>query len=303
MILLYHLIFPDATPSDTWNAGKVLRLSGFKKQVSWLKKYYHIISVNEYLSNQTESRNKIALTFDDGYHQTIDLVVPFLQDQGIPATFFLNTSNLDDDKLLWFVYINALCFEKTYGQLILDSNQLPLHTEEQCHATWQTLIKKARASQDPIGFSNELAARYPLPEEVILKYSGVTRTQLATLGVSRLFEVGGHTHRHPYLDQLNSTLQRDEIVKNKQVLESFTKRDLRFFAYPGGFYNHDSISIVQQAGFQAALAVIPGSYGTNPLYELPRTGIYSSSMVKFILKTSGLVDIARKMIARLEPLV
>ena len=99
MILLYHLVFPDATPSDTWNAGKVLRLSGFKKQVSWLKKYYHIISVNEYLSNQTESRNKIALTFDDGYHQTIDLVVPFLQDQGIPATFFLNTSNLDDDKL------------------------------------------------------------------------------------------------------------------------------------------------------------------------------------------------------------
>lgn len=29
MILLYHLVFPDSTPKDAWNAGLVLRLADF----------------------------------------------------------------------------------------------------------------------------------------------------------------------------------------------------------------------------------------------------------------------------------
>ena len=294
MILLYHLVFPDETPRDTWNAGKLLRLSAFKKQLMWLKKHYAITSLEDYLSSFPDDSHKIAITFDDGYQSTLNQVLPFMQDHALPATFFLNSSHLEEDHLLWFVYINAVCFEKVYDQLEFDSVQHPLRTEKQCHAAWQDLIQRARDSRDPIAFSQELAARYPLPEKITRKYAGVTREQLTILGENRLFEIGGHTHNHPYLDHLDNTLQANEIQKNKRFLEAFTKRTLRFFAYPSGFYNRNSIRAVQQAGYQAALAVIPRSIGPDQFFEMPRTGIYSSSMTKYVLKVSGLVDLARK---------
>ena len=91
MILLYHLIFPDSTPKDAWNAGLILRLSAFKRQMMWLKQHGEILPLDEYLIGYREDpgnlKGKYALTFDDGYQEVFDLVAPFLIAENIPATF------------------------------------------------------------------------------------------------------------------------------------------------------------------------------------------------------------------------
>ena len=77
-------------------------------------------------------------------------------------------------------------------------------------------------------------------------------------------------------------------LQNKGILEGISGKSLRFFAYTGGVYNAQSIEAVKKARFEAALAVIPRNLGGDPIYELPRTDIYSPSIVKLKLKVFGL---------------
>ena len=295
MILLYHLIFPDSTPSTAWNAGNILRLSSFQKQMLWLKRHFSIVPLTEYTgqvkSNPAYSKNHFTITFDDGYHQVFDLVSPFLIQQGIPATFFVTSSHLQDNRLLWFVYLNAVSSENIYQSLEIDGNILPLADAKSKYSTWKRLIHLARLSQDPLGFVQKISEKYPLPEAVFRKYAGLTLQQMASFGKTDLLTLGGHTHSHPYLDQLSEPEQEEQMRINKTILEQASGKPVHYFAYTGGVYNADSIQAVKRVGFQAALAVRPLRLGDDPLLELPRTGIYSPSMTKFIPKALGLGEL------------
>jgi len=299
MILLYHLVFPDDTPLDTWNAGQVLRLKDFKRHITWLKKYYQIVPLFNYLKDETSNSNnrpkKIAITFDDGYQKTFDLIFPYLQKEEIPVTFFTTTSHLIDSQLLWFVYFNALCFEKVYKEISINQQIYPLVSERACYIAWRTLINHARESGNAIAFSRDFSRNFPLPESVVQKYLGMTEKQISEIGKSQFLALGGHTHHHPYLNQISQEIQYQEMLQNKQILERISGKPVEHFAYTGGVYNTQSITAAKEAGFQAAFAVNPRRLSTEPLYEIPRTDIYSPSMLKLILKVSGVVNFARQM--------
>ena len=298
MILLYHLLFPDDTPQEMWNAGKVLRLHEFKRQMTWLKNNFDILSLSEYMrvkSDKSKERKRIiAVTFDDGYHNTYELISPFLEKESIPVTFFVNTSHLVDGQLLWFVYFNALCFEKSYQEIIIEEKTYPLVSENNCFNAWRTLINLARQSSDAITFYMDFAKRYPLPEDIIRKYSGFTEQQIAQIGRTPHLALGGHTHNHPYLDKISKEDQYSEMLQNKQILEKLSGNEVTHFAYTGGIYNRDSIAAVKMVGFQAAFSVNPKGLSLETQFEMPRTDIYSPSLIKLIVKTTGLVNLFRQ---------
>ena len=297
MILLYHLIFSDDTPAHSWNAGNIIRLSAFQRQLRWLKKRFSFINLQDYIALYQKdpglTRDKLALTFDDGYKNTYALVAPVLMKESIPATFFVNTCNLDYG-LLWFVYFNALCFEGAYPGVEINGDFFPLDTKRNCMRAWRTLIQSARSSPDARVFEEEFAGKYPLPAQIQGKYAGLQVEQIAEISASSLFSLGGHTHSHPYLDQLGQAEQLEEMKLNKQILEELSEKPVRYFAYPGGVYNLESIDSARLAGFTAAFAVMPKSLSSDPLFEVPRTDIYSPALWKLQLKVLGLVDIVRR---------
>ena len=297
MILLYHLIFPDSAPQDQWNAGLVLRMRDFRRHIQWLKKHYIIVSLEEYLSDRKRdgllSHKKIAITFDDGYRNTFDLISPFLSKEQIPVTFFATTSHLKDGELLWFVYINALCSERCYEKVIIEGQDYHLTTFETSMKAWRKLIALARESGNAIAFSRTFYQKYPLPEKIISKYAGLTKNQISSTGKSHYLEVGGHTSSHPYLDQIPKETQLTEMLENKRVLEEITQKQVRYFAYTGGVYNTDSIDAVKVAGFEAAFAITPRHLGVDEPFEMARVDIYSPDLLKLKLKVWGVVEMAR----------
>ena len=297
MILLYHLIFPDNTPARSWNAGNIIRLSAFRRQLRWLKKRFSFINLQEYITLHQKdpglTRDKLALTFDDGYKNTYALVAPVLIEESIPTTFFVNTSNLDRG-LLWFVYFNALCFEGTYPGVNINARYYPLGTKRNSMRAWKTLIRSARSSADARLFAEEFAGQYPLPAQIQDKYAGLLIEQINEISASPLFSLGGHTHSHPYLDQLGQADQRKEMVLNKEILEELSQKPVQHFAYPGGVYNLESIDSARLAGFTAAFAVSPRALSSDPLFEIARTDIYSPALWKLEIKVLGLVDAVRR---------
>lgn len=294
MILLYHLVFPDDTPSDAWNAGLILRVKDFKRQMLWLRRFYRVVPLDEYVDHLT-SKDKpkdrlAALTFDDCYANTFQLIASFLIENDIPATFFANTVHLEQNSLLWFVYFNALCFESVYSELLIDSDRFPLKTEPECRVAWQKLINLARASSDARVFSSDFSRNYPLPAEISARYEGLSKEQFNQIGISSLFSLGGHTHSHPYLDQIPLNEQIEEISYNKRLLEEFSGKPVDHFAYTGGVYNNDSINAVKRSGFKTGFAIRPKQLDDNLLYEIPRTEVYGGSILKFLVKISGIIN-------------
>jgi len=296
VILLYHLIFPDDTPAGSWNAGNIIRVSAFRRQLRWLRRRFSFVSLEEYVALlQTDpklTKAKLALTFDDGYARTYALAAPVLREEGIPTTFFANTVNRENG-LLWFVYFNALCSENAYPSVEINGVPHPLDTKRNSLRAWKALIQLARSSPDARAFADEFASKYPLPAQIQDNYAGLRSEQLAEIGASSIFSLGGHTHSHPYLDQLGQAEQREEMLLNRQILEQISGKPVSFFAYPGGVYNQSSITAAQQAGFRAAFAVTPARISADPMFEIPRNGVFSPALWKLQVKVLGLVDFLR----------
>ncbi|MEU6552414.1 polysaccharide deacetylase family protein [Streptomyces sp. NPDC046915] len=75
--------------------------------------------------------------------------------------------------------------------------------------------------------------------------------ELADAGV----EIGGHSHTHPQLDQLDDDTLRSELVRCKEIVAGELGTVPASFAYPYGYSSRRVRRAVRAAGFAQALAV------------------------------------------------
>lgn len=298
MIFLYHSIVPNDSPNERLCAGQALTQSAFETQILWLANRYRLVSLAEYMAGsrhlEFNGEKLAAITLDDGFGLTFECIYPFLLKHNIPVTIFVATGHVEHGELLWFSYLKALCFEKTYDALKIAQHIFPLQHLSQRIRAWNHLRELAKASGNPVGFCKELAQKYPLHHDVTPLYAGMTHHQLGMAGASDLMELGAHTLTHPYLGQMTKKEQEQEIVESGRILSKFTEKPIRYFAYPSGEYDLDTLDLVKNAGYDAAFAVIPKNLGiNNHRFQIGRVGIYSASLLKLQLKALGVADLAR----------
>lgn len=89
----------------------------------------------------------------------------------------------------------------------------------------------------------------------------LTREQLLDLAAHPLFEIGSHTVHHVDLGRgRDGEMLEDEIERDRQQLEEWTGKRVRWFAYPfGGVANVSSEAkeYLERASFRAAFTLIP----------------------------------------------
>jgi peptidoglycan/xylan/chitin deacetylase (PgdA/CDA1 family) len=83
------------------------------------------------------------------------------------------------------------------------------------------------------------------------------------------FAIGGHTCAHANLADIRGRTELlREILNDKRKLEAIIGKEIHFFAYPFGVYNHpseDLKGVLEEAGYTGAVTTIPGfnNAGTN----------------------------------------
>jgi peptidoglycan/xylan/chitin deacetylase (PgdA/CDA1 family) len=94
--------------------------------------------------------------------------------------------------------------------------------------------------------------------------------ELAAHGI----EIGGHSHRHPELDQLRAADLRDELIRSRALLEDRLDTRVSTMAYPYGYSSARVRRQVSAAGYVAACAVanrpVNAGGGTLDRFALPR---------------------------------
>jgi peptidoglycan/xylan/chitin deacetylase (PgdA/CDA1 family) len=298
VIFLYHSVVADSSPSARWCIGQALPAESFRRQVLWLSRAFQFLPLPEYLDERKKTRRSTrriaALTFDDGVGSTFRRVAPFLEENRIPATFFISTGHLQGGRLLWFCYLNALCFEDAYDQISVEDLSLPLQTLEQRIFARRALETLARRGPEPGVFSERLEENYPLSDEIHEEYGGMTHADLSSAAASRAFEVGSHSVTHPFLSRQSRDRQSQEIVESRRVLSELSGKPVRYFAYPAGDYDRETLDVLRDSGFEAGFATISRRIGSDETFELDRVGIYSPALWKVKLKAWGAVDVARR---------
>jgi peptidoglycan/xylan/chitin deacetylase (PgdA/CDA1 family) len=87
VVLAWHRIASDRATSWTCSFAR------FRDQVSWIEDRHDVVSLEEAQRRVREgnARTCVALTFDDGYAESLDRAVPLLLERRLPFTWFATT--------------------------------------------------------------------------------------------------------------------------------------------------------------------------------------------------------------------
>ncbi|MDB5649553.1 MAG: polysaccharide deacetylase [Hyphomicrobiales bacterium] len=296
-VLMYHRIADE--PRDPWDL--CVSPNNFRAQIEWMHgqgfRFSTVADLAARIANGDDVRQRIAISFDDGYADNYLAAYPVLAALEVPATFFIASQYIETGDAFWWDAVEQLFLESgslpdwldlqtSDGHLALDLRgvasdhadhtrwrwQEPAPTPRHAAlvATWQQLFKMPPAERDAAIFALYTSAERTY--EVATSRRPMTRQELLALAADPNIEIGAHTMRHPNLTVLAPEAQRLEIAGSKHALERMTGRDVRGFAYPNGSYDIVSLRELKIAGFTYACKNCPGS-GSVGAYELPRHAV------------------------------
>ena len=108
-------------------------------------------------------------------------------------------------------------------------------------------------------------------------YSGFMSTSQIKDLYSAGNEIGAHTRTHPYLSQLSSTDQQNEIQGSRNDLLAMNVGPITSFAYPFGDYDSTTLNLVENDGFSDAAATLDGDVTlSSDKYQLQRQSMESN---------------------------
>lgn len=115
----------------------------------------------------------------------------------------------------------------------------------------------------------------------------LSNEQIKTMLESGLIEIGSHTLDHVNLPKLNKEEKEKQLIESKKQIEEIFDIKCDSFAYPFGFYDKNSVAIVENAAYTNATTTVNGVFDKNKYsnFEIPRIMVSGrQGLYAFILK-------------------
>ncbi|MBI3366377.1 polysaccharide deacetylase family protein [Candidatus Roizmanbacteria bacterium] len=123
--------------------------------------------------------------------------------------------------------------------------------------------------------------------DFIGKKGFMTEAEIKEILASGLVELGSHTLDHLYLKLMPESTARKQVIESKKKLEDRFNITIMTFAYPYGAFSKETVDLVKEAGYTAAVSVIPGMLQSNDnLFYLSRVrpGIFTPATIIKVLE-------------------
>lgn len=273
-VLVFHKVpieFENLEASES-------KLEVFEKTLFSIRNYFNILPLEEalrYLKKGNLPERSACLTFDDGYLNWMNGVVPVLEKSNSHATFFITTGQFDGLSLWNERVLNSVKNSKT---LNLDFKNFGLPSfclnsskrKENCIVQIKAFLKYLSISEREI-FLNELEFQTKTSNK---DTNYLSRSDIRYLH-SKGFGIGAHSVAHPILTSCHSDFSYREIAESREELVSIIKAPVNSFAYPNGIpgkdFNFEHSMMLEKSGYQYGFTTHHGYVSKNSsFWQIPR---------------------------------
>ena len=296
IILLYHRVNDGRDPF--FPANPVAQFTG---QVEYLARRYRVEpldAVVDWLDEGAPGPPRVAVTFDDGYADTHDVVLPVLERRGIPATLFLNTAPPETGEPLWTDRTRSLFKHTKTSTVSLPTLgiELPLDsTPARLAAVVRVMAVMKRLPPTGIALVlrqlEEQLGRGEAPPTV-LDWDQIRRMTRGPISL------GAHTHRHYLLSTLGDDELFTEVETSMRLIRERVGVTVTSFAYPNGEredYDARSIEVLRRLGLRYATTCRHGfAWPSQPRFEISRVYGKEPFLALFAARLAGLSPETRR---------
>jgi peptidoglycan/xylan/chitin deacetylase (PgdA/CDA1 family) len=268
----------------------------FADQLDHMRRHYDIVPLGSL--KQRSSRQRVVLTFDDGYADNASTAKSILDGMGVPATFFVTAGMVGAKREFWWDRLEALLLSSSLGREYLEVDldgrrtALDVRTDEarlRAHGTLHARMRQLPV-RDIERLLDDLTFELNIPTGDRETHRVMSEQELLNLSSSNLLEIGAHTVSHPLLSAQSLEEQRREISDSRSILEQLTGLRVRAFSYPFGSrdaFSGATIRLVEQAGYAFACTGLSGRVSRRlpllrlPLLRLPRNFVRNWHRAEF----------------------
>jgi peptidoglycan/xylan/chitin deacetylase (PgdA/CDA1 family) len=288
VVLLYHRV--GGTDPDPHRLN--VPTDAFATQMEWLSRTCAVVSIGEMVEGARRGSlpsRAVAVTFDDGYLDTLVVAAPILERFKLPATCFVTTAGLDGPHEFWWDKLAAALLgdgdvppsidtRLTEGPVSMPTTtrglRLFAHNRIYHALVRATSSERDRAMAEILRWS-PTARLSPLCRRM-------TADEIRTLARGA-FDIGAHTATHPLLPLLSSDGQAAEISASRGELERVVGRPVTSVAYPFGGFDETTLSATREAGIGLGFTCGQRSLdGSARLLALPRIDPQTARLDRFV---------------------
>lgn len=247
---------------------------------------YDIVPLDEALARLADPRPGrffVALTFDDGYRDNLDLAWPVLAKHQAPWTLYVAPGFAERSARLWWLELEEAIRALPRVSIELPDGRFdaPAGTDAEKQSAFDRLYWRLRRGPETILLAaiSELAGQAGVDPVALVERECLPLETLRALAGAPGVTIGAHTMSHPMLAKHPQDVARAEIGESKAWLEEKLGMPIRHFAYPVGdptSAGPREFALAKEAGFASAVTTRPGhlfAEHAEHLHALPRVSL------------------------------
>ncbi|WP_029232398.1 polysaccharide deacetylase family protein [Butyrivibrio sp. VCB2006] len=254
--LLYHRI--QKLEKDIW--GIACSPQSFELQMKILKEHFEVVPIDDIIV--CTDKDRIIISFDDGYKDNYENALPILEKYNIPAVIYVSTGNIGSDKEFWWDEIERIICsnEKCPDNILFMGDEYALTDMGlkvgACYKIRENLLRMLPEERDEqLSILREITLDDGAGR---MDNKSISANELKMLDKAAVITIGGHTVSHSRLSAEPEEMQRWEIEESKHVIENYIGHVITTFSFPfGGIEDYDekTISVAREAGYEIIAAV------------------------------------------------
>lgn len=281
IIVMYHYIRDLA--QSRYPALKGLEAALFHQQLDYLSRHHCFVRPEEFLAaldgqDDALPDNGVLLTFDDGYKDHYRPALDVMGKFGATGIFFVPSRCIDRRQVLDVNKIHFLLASVPQPEIIATAIDEAVETARREGVVGLRPVAAYREIAVPNRFDTgtviyikrmlqhvlPLPLRQTLVDKLFAQWVSadevafadelyLSRDDLAEMQSAGML-IGSHGSQHLWMNTCERATQAAEIDESLAFLDAIgVRRDQRTFCYPYGGYNDDTLTLLAERGFSAAV--------------------------------------------------
>ena len=293
-IVAYHYVRP--LRKSRFPEIKGCDLETFAEQIESIAQSHQLISIDEVVESLDEGavlpERAVLLTFDDGFRDHYDYVLPILHERGIRGCFYPPAAAVEDNVLLDVHKAHFLLASGVEVGLICDDidsyvteRSLGDPAQFKTAFRWPSprdsaeviyvkrMLQRGLPTEHRRDLASQLFSRYVSSDETAFAEELYCTPSQLSLMSSLGHHIGSHGHGHHWLSTLDDDAQRNDLSRSIEFLGRITAPGTpRTMCYPYGDHDENARANARILGFALALADHHGvaDLGSDDRWALPR---------------------------------